>query len=170
MIAVGHGQVEAAYALGMQPRLAMRRVVLPQAVPVAIPPLGNEFIGMLKYSALASVIAVRELLGSAEAIYSTNLKTLELLVVASLCGTSPSRHCSRLPSGRWSVAWLGGAAPPPAGRRGPAGRWRDEGRGVPTGRPMTIMAFPGHAMNCLRSCWPLTRWRSLARTGRRVDQ
>ena len=84
VIAVGHGQVEAAYALGMQPRLAMRRVVLPQAVPVAIPPLGNEFIGMLKYSALASVIAVRELLGSAEAIYSTNLKTLELLVVASL--------------------------------------------------------------------------------------
>lgn len=84
VIAVGHGQVEAAYALGMEPRLAMRRIVLPQAVPVAIPPLGNEFVSMLKYSALASVIAVRELLGSAEAIYSTNLKTLELLVVASL--------------------------------------------------------------------------------------
>jgi polar amino acid transport system permease protein len=84
VIAVGHGQVEAAYALGMEPRLAMRRIVLPQAVPVAIPPLGNEFVGMLKYSALASVIPVRELLGSAEAIYSTNLKTLELLVVASL--------------------------------------------------------------------------------------
>jgi polar amino acid transport system permease protein len=84
VIAVGYGQVEAAYALGMEPGLAMRRIILPQAVPVAIPPLGNEFIGMLKYSALASVIAVRELLGSVEAIYSTNLKTLELLVVASL--------------------------------------------------------------------------------------
>jgi polar amino acid transport system permease protein len=46
--------------------------------------MGNEFIGMLKYSALASVIAVPELLGSVEHIYSTNLRTLELLVVASL--------------------------------------------------------------------------------------
>jgi len=84
IISVGKGQVEAAAALGMRPNLAMRRIVLPQAVPVVIPPLGNELIGMLKYSALASVIAVSELLGSVADIYSTNLQTLELLVVASI--------------------------------------------------------------------------------------
>lgn len=81
---VGRGQLEAAYALGLDPRRTLRRIVLPQAIPVAVPPLGNEFVSMLKYSALASVIAVPELLGSVEQIYSTNLRTLELLVVASL--------------------------------------------------------------------------------------
>ena len=81
---VGRGQVEAAAALGLDPRRTMRRIVLPQAIPVAVPPLGNEFVSMLKYSALASVIAVQELLGSVETIYSVNLRTLELLVVASI--------------------------------------------------------------------------------------
>ncbi|MBA3735859.1 MAG: amino acid ABC transporter permease [Actinobacteria bacterium] len=84
IISVGKGQTDAAAALGMRRSAVMRRVVLPQAVPVVIPPMGNEFIGMLKYSALASVIAVEELLGSVERIYSTNLRTLELLVVASI--------------------------------------------------------------------------------------
>lgn len=84
IISVSKGQTDAALALGMRRGAVMRRVVLPQAVPVVIPPMGNEFIGMLKYSALASVIAVPELLGSVEHIYSTNLRTLELLVVASL--------------------------------------------------------------------------------------
>ena len=84
IISVGRGQTDAAAALGMRRSAVMRRVVLPQAVPVVIPPMGNEFIGMLKYSALASVIAVEELLGSVERIYSTNLRTLELLVVASI--------------------------------------------------------------------------------------
>src|SRR4051794_16343973 len=84
IISVGKGQTDAAAALGMRRPTLMRRVVLPQAVPVVIPPMRNEFIGMLKYSALASVIAVEELLGSVERIYSTNLRTLELLVVASI--------------------------------------------------------------------------------------
>jgi polar amino acid transport system permease protein len=84
ILSVGRGQSEAALALGMNRPLVMRRIVLPQAIPIVIPPAGNEFIGMLKYSALASVIAVSELLGSVEHIYSTNLRTLELLVVASI--------------------------------------------------------------------------------------
>jgi polar amino acid transport system permease protein len=84
ILSVGKGQTEAAYALGMHRSAVMRRIVLPQAVPIVIPPAGNEFIGMLKYSALASVIAVNELLGSVEHIYSSNLRTLELLVVASI--------------------------------------------------------------------------------------
>jgi len=81
---VNKGQQEAAYALGLDRRRTLRRIVLPQAIPVAVPPLGNEFVSMLKYSALASVVAVPELLGSAEQIYATNLRTLELLVVASI--------------------------------------------------------------------------------------
>lgn len=84
ILSVSKGQVDAAYALGMNRRLTMRRIVLPQAVPIVIPPLSNEFIGMLKYSALASVIAVQELLGSVENIYSRNLRVLELLIVASI--------------------------------------------------------------------------------------
>jgi polar amino acid transport system permease protein len=84
ILSVNKGQTDAALALGMHRGAVMRRIVLPQAVPIVIPPMGNEFIGMLKYSALASVIAVPELLGSVEHIYSTNLRTLELLVVASV--------------------------------------------------------------------------------------
>jgi polar amino acid transport system permease protein len=84
ILSVNRGQTDAALALGMHRSGVMRRIVLPQAVPIVIPPMGNEFIGMLKYSALASVIAVPELLGSVEHIYSTNLRTLELLVVASI--------------------------------------------------------------------------------------
>jgi polar amino acid transport system permease protein len=84
ILSVNKGQTDAALALGMHRGSVMRRIVLPQAVPIVIPPMGNEFIGMLKYSALASVIGVAELLGSVEHIYSTNLRTLELLVVASI--------------------------------------------------------------------------------------
>ncbi|MGH3008414.1 MAG: amino acid ABC transporter permease [Gaiellaceae bacterium] len=84
ILSVNKGQTDAALALGMNRGAVMRRIVLPQAVPIVIPPMGNEFIGMLKYSALASVIGVGDLLQSVERIYSTNLRTLELLVVASI--------------------------------------------------------------------------------------
>lgn len=84
ILSVNKGQTDAALALGMPRGSVMRRIVLPQAVPIVIPPMGNEFIGMLKYSALATVIGVSELLGSVAHIYSTNLRTLELLVVAAI--------------------------------------------------------------------------------------
>ena len=60
------GQTEAAYATGMAPWQAMRRIVLPQAIRRAIPPVGNTFIGMLKETSLVSVISVTELLRSAQ--------------------------------------------------------------------------------------------------------
>ncbi|CZQ99825.1 amino acid abc transporter permease protein 3-tm domain [Trichococcus palustris] len=60
------GQTEAAYATGMTPWQAMRRIILPQAIRVAIPPVGNTFIGMLKETSLVSVISVTELLRSAQ--------------------------------------------------------------------------------------------------------
>lgn len=60
------GQMEAAYASGMTPSQTMRRIILPQAIRVAIPPAGNTFIGMLKETSLVSVITVTELLRSSQ--------------------------------------------------------------------------------------------------------
>jgi polar amino acid transport system permease protein len=62
----------------------MRRVVLPQAMRVILPPTGNEFISMLKTSSLAEAITYGELLRKSSDIYSNNLKVVELLVVASI--------------------------------------------------------------------------------------
>jgi polar amino acid transport system permease protein len=84
IISVDEGQTEAAQALGMRPGLIMRRVVLPQAMRVLIPPTGNEFISMLKTSSLASVVTYGELLRRASDIYSTNLRVTELLLDASI--------------------------------------------------------------------------------------
>ncbi len=76
------GQMEAAKTLGMTYWLGMRRIVLPQAMRVILPPLGNEFNGMLKNTSLVSAISLYELLGAAEAIGSPSFLTLELLTVA----------------------------------------------------------------------------------------
>ena len=84
ILSVDEGQVEAAQALGMPSLLTMRRIVLPQAMRVIIPPTGNEFISMLKTSSLASAITYAELLRVSGDIYSTNLEVVPLLVVASI--------------------------------------------------------------------------------------
>jgi polar amino acid transport system permease protein len=84
IISVDEGQTEAAQALGMRAGLIMRRVVLPQAMRVLIPPTGNEFISMLKTSSLASAVTYGELLRRASDIYSTNLRVVELLLDASV--------------------------------------------------------------------------------------
>ena len=84
ILSVDHGQMEAAEALGMTRMQAMRRIVLPQAMRVIIPPTGNETIGMLKSTALVSVLAVPDLLYSAQVIYSRNFQTIPLLIVASI--------------------------------------------------------------------------------------
>lgn len=82
--AIDVGQLEAAKSLGMTYGLAMRRVVLPQALKVIIPPLGNEFNSMLKSTSLVSAISVYELLGTAQAHAATLFAPLELLTVASI--------------------------------------------------------------------------------------
>lgn len=81
---VDRGQHEAARALGMREGTILRRVVLPQAMRVIVPPTGNETISMLKTSSLVSVIAVAELLYSAQEIYAANYQTIPLLIMASL--------------------------------------------------------------------------------------
>jgi polar amino acid transport system permease protein len=84
ILGVDQGQTEAAKALGFTPVMTMRRIVLPQAMRMIIPPTGNQTIGMLKYTSLASVVSVAELLQSAQAIYNRTFETIPLLIVASL--------------------------------------------------------------------------------------
>lgn len=80
---VDQGQSEAAGALGMTRAQTLRRVVLPQAMRVIIPPTGNETIGMLKTTSLVVVIGYTDLLTSVQRIYSTNFQTIPLLIVAA---------------------------------------------------------------------------------------
>ena len=84
ILSVDAGQQEAAVSVGMTRAQAMRKVILPQALRVIIPPTGNQIIGMLKYTSLASVISVTELLASAELVYTRTFETIPLLIVASL--------------------------------------------------------------------------------------
>jgi polar amino acid transport system permease protein len=84
ILAVDTGQVEAAQALGMTHGMTLRRIVLPQAMRVIIPPTGNEFISMLKNTSLVVVIGQTELLGRTTAIYSQSGEVFELLVMASI--------------------------------------------------------------------------------------
>jgi len=84
IISVEHGQTEAAQALGMRRLQVMRRIVLPQAMRVIIPPTGNETISMLKTSSLAFIAAVPELFTRSEQISSSNFDIIELLFVASI--------------------------------------------------------------------------------------
>jgi polar amino acid transport system permease protein len=84
ILSVDEGQTDAAHALGMTRLQTMRRIVLPQAMRVIIPPTGNEMISMLKTSSLVSVIAYRELLYSVQLIYAVNYRQIPLLIVASI--------------------------------------------------------------------------------------
>ena len=86
IISVPEGQVDAAQSLGMRRLLTTRRIVLPQAMRVIVPPTGNETISMLKTTALVSVIALPnpELLYASQIIYARTYQTIQLLIVASL--------------------------------------------------------------------------------------
>jgi polar amino acid transport system permease protein len=86
IISVEEGQTEAAQALGMTRMQTMRRIVLPQAMRVIVPPTGNETISMLKTTSLVAVIALPhpELLYAAQLIYAVNYRTIQLLIVASI--------------------------------------------------------------------------------------
>ncbi|MFD3538477.1 amino acid ABC transporter permease [Streptomyces sp. NPDC058662] len=81
---VDPGQTEAAHSLGMRPALTTRRIVLPQAMRVIIPPMGNETINMLKMTALVSVIGAHDLMSNIQEVYAQNYQVIPMLVVASL--------------------------------------------------------------------------------------
>jgi polar amino acid transport system permease protein len=82
ILSVDEGQTEAAKSLGMGTGYTLRRIVLPQAMRVIIPPMGNEFISMLKNTSLLQVLAVMELYARTSQISAQNLAQVELLVVA----------------------------------------------------------------------------------------
>jgi polar amino acid transport system permease protein len=82
---VGKGQREAAMALGMTPGQTMRRIILPQALRFAIPPMGNDFISMTKDSALVSATGfVHELMWRATKVGRANFNSLEALIMAAM--------------------------------------------------------------------------------------
>jgi polar amino acid transport system permease protein len=111
ILSVDEGQTEAAHALGMSRLLTMRRIILPQAMRVIIPPSGNETISMLKTTSLVAIIALPELTYTAQIIYAVTYQTIPLLIVISIwylaCTTVLSigqyhieRHYSRGARGR----------------------------------------------------------------------
>jgi polar amino acid transport system permease protein len=80
ILSVDVGQLEAARSLGMTYPMAMRRIVLPQAARVIIPPLGNEFNNMLKTTSLMAVISVTELFRVAQGVYAVTFKPFEVFL------------------------------------------------------------------------------------------
>lgn len=82
--AVDFGQMEAASSLGLRPSQAMRYVILPQALRNILPPLGNEFIVLIKDSSLLSTIGIYELMNSAQIVISTSYIPLTPLYVAAV--------------------------------------------------------------------------------------
>jgi polar amino acid transport system permease protein len=81
---VDHGQTEAAQSLGMSRIMTIRRIVLPQAMRLVVPPMGNETISMLKTTSLASAIVVSELLYSVDVVIDRTYETVPLLMVACI--------------------------------------------------------------------------------------
>jgi len=84
LLSVDRGQMETAEAFGMRPMRALWRIVIPQAMRSIVPPTGNQFISMIKATSLVSVIAMADLLYSAQSIYNRNFEVIPLLMVAVL--------------------------------------------------------------------------------------
>lgn len=84
MNAVDEGQIEAATSLGMSRGLTLRKVILPQAMRIIVPPTGNEIISMLKLTSIAASIGVLELTGQVQNISAVNYQVPGMLMVASL--------------------------------------------------------------------------------------
>lgn len=82
--AVDKGQMEAANSLGMDYKLSMRYVILPQAIKNILPALGNEFITLIKESAIVSMIGIHDLMYNAETVRANIFKPFEPLLVAAL--------------------------------------------------------------------------------------
>jgi polar amino acid transport system permease protein len=82
---IDRGQTMAAQSLGMTPGTAMREIVLPQAVVRMIPPLGNEFIALIKNSALVSLLTIHDVMHEGQKIISTSYRSLEVyLAIAAV--------------------------------------------------------------------------------------
>ena len=83
ILAVDKGQREAAASLGMPKSHIMRRIILPQAVPLIVPPLGNYFVGMFKDSAVVSILTLNELLFTAQLLAKSTYQSLIIFTQAA---------------------------------------------------------------------------------------
>ena len=84
LISVNRGLIEAAQGLGLSSGKIFRHVILPQALPGILPAAGNLIVGTLKGASIVSIIAVSDLLYSAQLIYNQNYQIVPLLMVATL--------------------------------------------------------------------------------------
>ncbi|WP_309070920.1 amino acid ABC transporter permease [Arthrobacter sp.] len=84
IIAIDPGQVEAAASIGMAKGMIFRRVIMPQAVRIIIPPTINQFVSILKYSGIVMFIGVGDLMYQVQAIYGQNFQQIPLLIVATI--------------------------------------------------------------------------------------
>ncbi len=84
IVAVGRGQIEAAFSIGMTYAQTLRKVVIPYALQVIFPPLGNQFIGIILGSSVASVITVPELTFAAQRVIGESYSAVEPLVMSGL--------------------------------------------------------------------------------------
>ncbi|QTD45722.1 amino acid ABC transporter permease [Ottowia testudinis] len=81
---IAHGQTMAAQSLGMTPAQAMRHIILPQAVVRMIPPLGNEFIALIKNSALVSLLTIHDLMHEGQKIISVSYRSFEVYLAIAV--------------------------------------------------------------------------------------
>ena len=81
---VDRGQMEAARSIGLSSGQAMRSVILPQAIVRMIPPLGNEFIALIKNSALVSLLTIHDLMHEGQKIISVSYRSLEVYLAIAL--------------------------------------------------------------------------------------
>lgn len=82
LVSVPKGQLDAAKSVGFTPRQTFRRLRIPQAMRVVIPPMGNDLIRMVKGTSLVSIIAMEDLLGAVQTVYSRTFQVVPLLIVA----------------------------------------------------------------------------------------
>lgn len=96
LLAIPRGQHDAAAALGMTHALALRRIILPQAIRVVIPTLGNYFIGLFKDTALASVVSIQELVFTAQVRAALSFQYFTLYTVVAAMYFAVSFPAARL--------------------------------------------------------------------------
>jgi len=84
IVAVPRGQLEASQALGMSRRLMMRLIILPQAIRVVVPPLGNYFISLFKDTSLVSIVTVKELMFTGQIIAATNFQYFTIFTIIGI--------------------------------------------------------------------------------------
>jgi len=96
MQAIPKGQMEAALALGMSRSMAMRKIIIPQTIRIILPPIGNEFIALLKDSSLVSILAVSDLLRRGREYASTSFRYFESYTIIALIYLVMTLFFSRL--------------------------------------------------------------------------